>query len=188
MKPAAKKAASSYVLKIFNTSERRACRLLRLSRSTRRYESIRPDDPKLRTRLKELAAIRRRFGYRQIHRLLKREGFKVNHKKVRRLYREEGLSLRTRKRSKLRTLLRSPLPLPTGINQRWSMDFMSDQLGTTGRRFRILNIVDDFSREALACQVDFSIPGLSVVRVLELLKLFGRKPQSIVIDNVTCPP
>ncbi len=184
VEPAAKRTAALYVLGKFQQfSERRACRLLNFARSTRRYKFMRPGDPVLRARLKELAAQRRRFGYRRLHNLVRREGLKVNHKKTRRVYREEKLSLKIRKRAKLRTAPRVPLAKPERLNLRWSMDFMSDQLSQTGRRFRVLNIVDDYSREALVCEVDFSLPGTRVVQALEKLKNRERKPLSIVIDN-----
>lgn len=104
----------------------------------------------------------------------------MNQKKFRRIYREQKLSLKVRKKSKVRSQPRSPMPPPDGPNQRWSMDFMSDQLGPTGRRFRILTMIDEFTRECVALLADFSIPGQRVVRVLEGL---AKTPQSIVIDN-----
>lgn len=115
--------------------------------------------------------------------LLKREGFHVNHKKLRRIYREENLLVRVRKRKKLKAMVRVPIPSPEKANERWSMDFVSDQLGRSGRRFRLLNIVDDFTRESVAIDVAHSIPGERVARVLEFLKMFRGLPKVIVVDN-----
>ena len=149
-------------------SERRACGLMELYRGTYRYRSRRPEDRRLRTRLRELAEERRRFGYRRLQVLLVREGWQVNHKRVYRLYVEEKLSLR-RKRGRKRSGVRQPLPEPVAANQVWSVDFMTDAL-SSGRRFRTLNIVDDYTRECLAIEVDTSLGGVRVVRVLEELK------------------
>lgn len=137
----------------------------------------------MRERMRALADRWRRRGYRRLHDLLKREGFKVNHKKILRIYREEKLLLRQRKRKKLVSLARRPMQPPLGPNERWSMDFVSDRIATTGRRIRCLNIIDDFTRECLAIEVDTSLPGSRVVEVLERLAFFRGKPLSIVIDN-----
>src|SRR5262249_30313423 len=126
----------------------------------------RPDDTAVRARLRELAAIRRRFGYRRLHILLGREGIVMNHKKLRRLYREERLQVRRRGGRKRALGTRAPMTLPQGRNQRWSLDFLSDVFAD-GRRFRILAIVDDFTRECLALVPDTSLPGLRVVRELD---------------------
>lgn len=114
--------------------------------------------------------------------MLRREGFSVNHKRVYRLYRAEGLAVRKRKRKRINATLRQPHPLPSRPNERWSMDFVSDGLAD-GRRFRVLNIVDDYSRECLACEPDFSLPGARVARVLDTILELRGKPKSIVIDN-----
>ena len=166
----------------YRLSERRACGLLAVWRSSWRYRRRRYEDPLLRERLRELAYQRRRFGYRRLHVLLRREGWLVNHKRVYRLYREEGLAVRRRKRKRVAGLPRVPLEAPTRSNQGWSMDFLTDALGS-GRRFRLLTVVDDFTREALAIEVDTSLPGTRVVRVLERLKELGRVPEWIVCDN-----
>lgn len=163
-------------------SERRACRLVSLWRSTHQYKSRRPEAPELRARLRTLAEKRRRFGYRRIHVLLRREGFKVNHKRVYRLYREENLSLRRKKRKRIPASLRVVLPGPDRPNQRWSMDFVSDALAS-GRKFRSLTIVDDFTRECPAIEVDTSLCGLRVARVLDRLALERGLPEAIVVDN-----
>lgn len=163
-------------------SERRACGLAGLGRSSYRYRHRRSDESGLRERLKELAAERRRFGYRRLTVLLRRGGQAVNHKRVYRLYREEGMSVRRRKRKRIGAVERQPLTMPTGTNQRWSMDFVSDGLGD-GRKFRSLNIVDDFNRECLAAEVDTSITGARVVRVMERLREQRGLPQILVTDN-----
>src|SRR5574340_982258 len=162
-------------------SERRACGLMELVRGTYRYRSRRPEDGRLRTRLRELAETRRRFGYRRLQVLLLREGWQVNHKRVYRLYVEEKLSLR-RKRGRKRSGVRQPLPEPMAANQVWSVDFMTDAL-SSGRRFRTLNIVDDYTRECLAIEVDTSLSGVRVVRVLEQLKQRRGLPRQIRSDN-----
>lgn len=180
MKPQAKKAVVSYTQQRYPVSERRACRLFRLSRTGNRYKAIRVDDPNVIARIKELAEHRRRFGYRRIFNLLKREGIKMNQKKFRRIYREQKLSLKIRKRSKLKSLPRAPIAPPSGPNQRWSMDFMSDQLGPSGRRYRVLTVVDDFTRQCVALYADYSIPGITVTKILSDLK---RLPLTFNIDN-----
>ena len=114
--------------------------------------------------------------------LLKRAGEVVNHKRVYRLYREEGLSVRRRKRKRTGAVERQPLAIPTQTNQRWSMDFVADGLGD-GRKFRSLNIVDDYSRECVTAEVDTSIPGERVVRVLERLRELRGLPEVLVTDN-----
>lgn len=184
VKPAARKAVVKYTQDKFPVSERRACRLFKLSRTVANYKSKRSDDPKLVDRLKDLASQRRRFGAKRLHTLLKREGFKVNLKKVKRIYREQNLFIKVRRRMKIKSSVRVPLELPAKPNQRWCMDFVSDQLGTTGRRFRVLTVVDVFTRESVSLLADFSIPGLAVTRALELAAIErGKFPDSIVIDN-----
>jgi putative transposase len=163
-------------------SQRRACRLIGIDHSVLRYRSRRPDDGPLRQRLRELAAQRRRFGYRRLGWLLVREGHSMNHKKLYRLYREEKLMVRRRGGRKRAIGTRTPLNLPGTINERWSLDFVADALGD-GRRFRILCIVDDFSRECLATVVDTSLSGIRVVRELEQLTRERGRPKIIVSDN-----
>ena len=164
-------------------SERRACRLVGMARTSCRYERQRQGrEEKLKARLHTLAGERRRFGYRRLTVLLRREGWTVNHKRVYRLYRQEGLGVRRRKRKRLGAVERQPLAIPVRPNERWSMDFVADAL-TDGRRFRSLNIVDDFNRECLAAQVDTSITGARVVRVLEQLRELRGLPQVLVTDN-----
>ena len=147
-----------------------------------RYKSRRPDDAVVRERLKELAQERPRFGYGHLGVLLRREGHVVNLKRVLRLYREEGLKLRAKKRKRVASAHRVQPEATSGINQRWSMDFMSDTL-SCGRRFRSLNIVDCHSREALCSEVDTSLTGQRVARVLQRLGETRGLPQTIQVDN-----
>ena len=164
-------------------SQRRACQLVGLHRSVARHQPGPGDgEAALRARLRVLAAAFPRYGYKLLHELLKREGLVVNAKKTYRLYREEHLQVRRKRRKRLPTRDRVPLPSLDGLNQRWSMDFMSDQLAT-GRRLRILNIVDDDSRECVGQLVDFSISGERVSRLLDHLALDRGRPQTIVLDN-----
>jgi putative transposase len=162
-------------------SERRACRLLDVPRATHRYVLRRPTHAALRERLRALALERPRWGYRRLAVLLTREGHRVNHKLVHRLYREEGLVVR-RRRKKRTAVARTPLAAPTRPNERWSLDFVSDALAD-GRKFRALNIVDAFTRECLVIEVDTSLPGERVVRVLERLRAVRSLPESITVDN-----
>ena len=155
-------------------SQRRACGLVGIAPKTFRYVSTRPDDGELRDRLKTLADERRRFGYRRLHILLRREGVGVNHKKLFRLYREERLTVRRRGGRRRALGTRAPMAIPQGPNQRWSTDFVQDVL-TDGRRFRIWALVDDFSRECLALVADTSISGRRVARELDrVVELRGR--------------
>ena len=163
-------------------SERRACELVGMERSSYRYARRRQDESGLRRRLRELAAERRRYGYRRLAVLLRREGWAVNHKRVYRLYGEEGLEVRRRKRKRIGPTQRQPLTTPLRPNERWSMDFVSDAL-SDGRKFRSLNLVDDFNRECLALEVDTSLPGIRVVRVLEQRGAWRGWPEVLVMDN-----
>src|SRR3954468_18384923 len=136
--PAARRDAVAYLGVTYEVSERRACSALGTDRTSVRFRSSRPDDALVRARLRELAAIRRRFGYRRLHILLRREGIAMNHKKLRRIYREERLTVRRRRGGRKRAIgTRAPMTLPQGGNQRWSLDFVSDVLAD-GRRFRVL--------------------------------------------------
>jgi putative transposase len=165
-------------------SERRACHILSCCRATIRYRVARDGDAILRERMKALAHERRRFGYRRLHVLLRREGHVVNHKRLFRLYREEKLAVRRRGGRKRAVGTRAPMTLPTGPNQRWSLDFVSDQFAD-GRRFRILVVVDDCTRECLALVADTSISGRRVARELDRLVAERGRPTTIVSDNGT---
>ena len=160
----------------------RACGLLSISRSLYGYRSRRPDSGKLRERIGELAAEKRRYGYRRIHVLLRREGWQINRKRTYRLYREAGLAVRRRERKRVGPFERKPLPKPTSVNRRWSMDFVADGL-RDGRKLRCLTIVDDYSRECLAIEVDTSITGRRVAAVLERLADSRGLPLSITVDH-----
>jgi putative transposase len=160
----------------------RACGLLMISRSVYGYRSRRPVTAGLRERICELAGEKRRYGYRRIHVLLRREGWTVNRKRTYRLYRDAGLAVRRRKRKRIGLFERKPLPKPLAVNRSWSMDFVSDGL-CDGRRLRCLAIVDDFSRECLVLEVDISITGKRVVAVLERLADLRGLPLSITVDH-----
>jgi putative transposase len=151
---------------------------------TIRYHLRRPDDLGLRERLRALAQERRRFGYRRLHVLLRREGHLVNHKRVYRLYREERLLVRRRRGRKRALGTRAPIAVPQLANERWSLDFLSDQL-VDGRRFRILAVVDDCTRECLLLVADTSLSGARVARELNWLMAERGKPRMIVSDNGT---
>ena len=158
MTAAAQREAVMHLQAAFGMSERRACRVISADRKSMRYQSCRTDDGDLRSRLCELAQQRRRFGYRRLHILLRRDGVTINRKKTQRLYREEGLTVTRRKGRRRAVGARAPAPVLALPNQRWSLDFVHDQL-VTGRRFRVLNIVDDVTRECLRAVVDTSISG-----------------------------
>ena len=162
-------------------SERRACRFLGCQRSSQRYHGHREQPPGLRERLTELAAQRPRWGYRRLWVLLRREGYAVNWKRIYRLYRDAGLAVKRRRRKRA-AIARRPLPPATRPNERWSMDFVHDRL-VNGRWFRSLTIVDDFTRECLAIEVDRSLTGARVVDVLTQLAQGRSLPRTIVVDN-----
>jgi len=182
--PAVKRQAVTHLCASYEVSQRRACRAIGVDRTSVRYRSVRPDDAVLRARLRELAAVRRRFGYRRLQLMLRREGVRMNHKKLRRLYREERLQVRRRGGRKRALGTRAPMAIPQGPNQRWSLDFVSDTL-MDARRFRILTVVDDFTRECLALVADSSLSGLRVGRELDAVIARRGKPQTIVSDNGT---
>ena len=182
--PAERREAVAHLRMSFEVSERRACTALGVDRTSMRYRSRRPDEAACRARLRELAAVRRRFGYRRLHVLMRREGLVMNHKKFRRLYREERLQVRRRCGHKRALGSRMPMAIPQQPNQRWSLDFVSDAF-VDGRRFRIMTVVDDFSRECLALIADTSLSGLRVVRELELVIAQRGQPAMCVSDNGT---
>jgi putative transposase len=165
-------------------SERRACRIIGADRASMRYRSRRQPDETLRERLRQLAHERRRFGYRRLYVLLRREGHMVNRKRVYRLYKAERLMVRRRGGRKRALGMRVPIALPSAANERWSLDFVHDQM-VDGRRFRIFAVVDDCTRECLALVADTSIPGLRVARELDRVVVGRGKPVAIVSDNGT---
>ncbi len=163
-------------------SERQACKVVQLHRSVCRYVSKRQDDLELIDSIKTIAAERPRFGYLRIHALLRAEGVSVNHKRVYRIYRELGLTVRRRGRRKYFWGRIAPKEEALSLNQRWSMDFVHDTL-SNGRRIRILNIIDDCTRECLAIELGYGFPSARVVDVLERLRSTRGLPKEIVSDN-----
>lgn len=180
--PQQRRAAVTHAQASAAISERRACRFLGIHRALCRYRARRPEDAELRATLRELAAAHPRWGIPRLTWLLRREGLLINHKRVERLYREEGLAVRRRRGRKRVAEPRVPLPEPTAPNERWSMDFMRDTLAD-GRAFRLFTLVDDFTRECPVIEIDTSLPAERVVQVLE--RLAGRRPlpRTIVVDN-----
>lgn len=182
MTPEQRRTAVSHAMTTADLSQRKACRFTGFARTSQRYVSCRPPDTELRARLHELAARRRRWGYRQLTRVLRREGPPINHKRVQRVYQEEGLQVRRRKRKRRAVVPRTPAPVPARPNERWSMDFVRDTLGD-GRVFRCFTLVDDCTRECPAIEVDFSLSGERVVRVLDRVAAVRGYPRAIVCDN-----
>jgi transposase InsO family protein len=182
--PAAKRDAVAHLRNVLQMSERRACSLVAADRKMIRYRSRRPPDVELRARLRDLANRRRRFGYRRLFILLREQGEPSGVNRIYRLYREEGLTVRRRKARRRAVGTRTPILVEAKPNARWSLDFVHDQFAE-GRRFRILNIVDDVTRECLAAIPDTSISGKRVARELTALIDRRGKPQTIVSDNGT---
>jgi putative transposase len=180
--PQAKREAVTVLMTERDFGVTRACGLLQISRALYRYQSRRGPCAALRERIAEIAALKRRYGYRRIHVLLRREGWRVNRKLTYRLYREAGLAVRRRKRKRIGPFERKPLPKPTAANRSWSMDFVSDGLAD-GRRIRCLAIVDDCTRECVALEVDTSITGTRVKAVLQRLADTRGLPRSITVDH-----
>ena len=181
--PAVRREAVVHLIHDYEVSQRRACEVLGAARSVVRYHQRRADDAVLRRRLRELAHERKRFGYRRLHQMLKREGIAMNIKKLRRLYTEERLQVRKRGGRKRALGARSPMAIPHGPNQRWSLDFVSDMF--CHRRLRILTVVDDFTRECVALVADTSLSGLRVARELDTAIATRKRPAMIVSDNGT---
>ena len=184
VRPAAKREAVAYLREHFQMSERRACTVLAADRKMIRYASRRPPETELRERLRDLANERRRFGYRRLFILLRREGEPSGINRIYRLYREEGLGVRKRKGRKRAIGVRAPILVEARPNARWSLDFVHDQMAN-GRRFRILNVVDDVTHECLASIPDTSISGQRVARELTALIERRGRPGMIVSDNGT---
>jgi putative transposase len=182
--PAARREGVAHLQARFDLSERRACKIVSADRTMIRYRSQRPPETELRERLRKLAQARKRFGYRRLYHLLRRDGEPSGITRIYRLYREEGLTVRKRRGRRRAVGARAPIVVEVKPNARWSLDFVHDQF-TCGRRFRILNVVDDVTRECLAAIPDTSISGRRVAR--ELTKLIERrgKPGMIVSDNDT---
>lgn len=182
MKPAKRRELVREVRQAYQLNELRACGLMRITRWSNRYPSRRDPQTELRVRLRDLASVRIRYGYRRLTVLLRREGWRVNTKRVYRLYREEGLQVRTKKRSKRAAQARITLPEASFANQRWSMDFVSDRL-VDGRWFRILTVVDQYTRECLCAYADRSQTGEKVSEQLERVIARRGAPESITSDN-----
>ena len=176
-----RRTAVTWAMSSAGISERQACRYTDFARSSQRYRTRRPLRHELRERLHTLAMLRPRWGYRRLHRLLRREGWTHNRKLTQRVYREEGLTVRRRKRKRV-AIPRTPLAMPRHANERWSMDFVSDALGD-GRKFRALTLVDDCTRESPAIEVDVSLPGERIVRVLDRVAAERGYPNAVVCDN-----
>lgn len=183
VKPANRKAVVRHLIEQHRISERVACQLAGISRTAYRYQARSRQDGALRDRLKELAIQQSAYGYLILHGLLKAEGLVINRKRTYRIYTEERLQVRTEHRKKLHRP-RQPMELLTGVNERWSMDFLSDQLAN-GRRFRVLNVVDDFSREVVGQLVSVSISGHQVARFLTRIREERGTPRKIICDNGT---
>ena len=184
VRPADKREAAAHLQTVFEMNERRACQLIGADRTMIRHRSRRPDDAALRARLRALARQRHRLGYRRLFVLPRRAGETCGKNRVYRLYREEKLSVRKRQARRRAAGCRAPMPVEIRRNARWSLDFVHDQFAC-GRRFRILNIVDDVTRECLAAIPDTSIPGKRVARELSILIERRGKPGMIVSDNGT---
>ena len=180
-----RRVALPHLRAAYKVSERRACRVLKVCRATVQYRSVKTDDPVLRMRIKEIAATRIRYGYPRVHVLLRREGWRVNRKRVYRIYREEGLSMRhkTPRRRKCAVVRRKRPPI-TAVNHTWSMDFMADNLAD-GRKIRLLTIVDNFSRECIALEVGATFTGAAVASVLSHAVRERGAPRFIRCDNGT---
>lgn len=182
MKPAAKRESVRHLQTAYGFSQRRACRLTHCNRKTAQHVARRSDDTQLRARLKQLAHEQPRWGYKMLHGVLRQEGRIINHKKVYRLYKEEKLELRRKGKKRLKSELRGQPKKPTAPCQLWTMDFVSDAL-SDGRSFRSLNLVDAFTRQCLAIEIDTSLGGERVVRVLDEVVAQRGKPQIMQIDN-----
>jgi putative transposase len=186
--PPAQREAVQIARQEARLSERRACGLLGMHRGSCRYRRRERQDTALRARVREIAGERPRFGYRRVQELLRREQengiakWVVNHKRVYRIYREEGLAMRRKKCKRFRAEARVPLVLPTRENQLWTMDFTRDSLAS-GRNFRTLNLMDGFTREAPRIEVDTSLPGSRVVRMLDGVAQERGYPEAIQVDN-----
>lgn len=162
-------------------SERRACRFVSAPLSSQRYRSVRRPDTPLREALREKAGRYVRWGLPMLLILLRRDGWADNHKRVERIYKEEGLKVRRRRRKRV-AVERQPLPVPSQVNECWAMDFMSDVL-SSGRRYRVFNVVDVLSHECLISQAETSLPASRILALLEELALERGYPQRIICDN-----
>lgn len=178
-----KREAVAYMMGCHRISQRRACSLIKLPRSTNRYRSVRDPQLPLRQRMREIAQVRVRYGYRRIHVLLRREGWKHGRSRTYRLYTEERLQLRSKLPKRRKMVVQRNLRIqPTAPDQAWTMDFVADQLAN-GVRFRALTVVDVFTREALAIEIGQRLKGEDVVATLDRIRIKGRKPKYLFVDN-----
>lgn len=182
VRPSAKRDAVKHLRVGYAISERRACKAIDFPRSTHRYKRMDDGSNSIRGQIKDLAGKHRRYGYRRIHVLLRREGLMVNHKKTYRIYREENLSVRKKVRRKLPSHLRVATALPTRPNERWSMDFVSDRV-MSGKRIKILTVIDDYSKECPLIYVDTSINGNKITELLDSISGNRALPKTIISDN-----
>jgi putative transposase len=167
---------------VFQISERRACKVISIWRATKRYQRKERSDEPYRSIIRDLAQSRPRYGYKRIMVLMHRQGYKINKKKVYRIYCEEGLQVRTKRRKKIVSRLRVQLPRPKRINRIWSMDFVHDRLADQ-KKIRMLTIVDHFSRESVAIEVGHALTSAEVIRCLSRLKITRGLPDFIQVDN-----
>lgn len=179
--PAQRRTAVTHLRATYPVSLRRACQLLHLARSRWYHQSVRPSDAPLATALLTKAAKRPRWGYRRLQVRLQRDGWRVNHKRVQRVYRAAGLQVKRRRRKQV-AVVRHPRPVAAAPNAVWAMDFIGDACAT-GRRFRVFSLVDTCTRECLALEVDTSLPSARVVQVLEALRAVRGVPTAITVDN-----
>ncbi len=171
------------IIERFGLSMRKACKMLGLSRTSFCYKPVsKPDEEVIVKRLKELAQTRRRFGCPRLHIMLRREGFKINHKRTERIYSQQGLMLRIRRRKKMSSQLRTEMPRPSYPNHIWSMDFMRDNLAN-GRTIKVLSVVDEYTRKCFRIEVDTSINGMRVARALSEIGQLEGLPEIIINDN-----
>jgi putative transposase len=185
VRPADRRRVAEWAGSAYQVSERRACTAIGMARSTLRYESRRPSQEPLRRRLRELASVRTYAGYRRLHTYLRREGWRINHKRVYRLYSEEGLALRRKKPRRRRSVvIRRARPEPTAANQSWSMDFMHDAL-VSGRTLRIFTLIDVHTRECLALKPGVGFSGAGVAQILNDVAVYRPLPERILVDNKT---
>ena len=183
MRPAARREVAGHLQKAYGVSERRACQAAGFHRSSQRYRARSDPQVELRMRLEELAAARVRYGYRRLHTLLRREDWPVNHKRIHRLYREEGLSIRPKAPKRKRAWrYRQERLAVGGPNEVWAMDFMSDRL-FDGRPFRILTVMDCHTREALSIAPRASFRAFQVVETLDRLVGERGRPRCLRVDN-----
>lgn len=183
MKPAIKREAAGWIIDTYRVSARRASGLMQMARSTYYYRPQPRDDRAERARIREIAETRVRYGMWRIHVLMRREGWRINHKKTYRIYCAEGLNLRRKRpRRRVAAMHRESRPTVSKINEAWSMDFVADEL-FNGRRFRALTVVDNCSREALAITVDQYLKGADVVDTMNLISGFRALPERIQVDN-----